>query len=151
MTTSQRRINTDLKNKKKPIPNLHTDIFLIQGSQGCWLHSHLLMILVYPHTPYLVTAWTRCGQPSSCVVVTWNWAIYNKHLILYLVLYHLNQFGTLCDLWHAGQIHHNSLAPWLWHIWNFHPICLELTMTSAQPCFIDRWHSSYSSFQICWH
>ena len=56
-----------------------------------------------------------------------------------IILYHLNQFGTPRDLWHAGRIHQfDSLASWLWHIWNFRPVCLELTMTSAQPCFINK-------------
>jgi len=62
-----------------------------------------------------------------------------RHCSVSSILYHLNQFGTLHDPWHAGRIcQFNSLASWLWSIWNFHPICLELTMTSAQPCLINK-------------
>ena len=33
----------------------------------------------------------------------------------------------------------DSLASWPWPIWNFcRIICLEMTMTSAQPCFINK-------------
>jgi hypothetical protein len=84
-----------------------------------------------------------------------------------LVLYHLYQFGTPRDPWHAGRIRQfDSLASWPWHIWNFRPICLELTKTSAQPCFINKrmpdgravkWrenflslHSFFNNFEANW-